>query len=383
MTRFACFALIVTLSGSSAAFSQSADLGANSPPPAMGASVEDIKPEAAAWIAKRVAWIQEVYALDSATGDRLSRDARMRVPAQIEYQKKFDPTVRSLSKALENQDNPQVAQQMPDPALRERTKLSLTNQLAGYNARAPLSYQSLVALAESMMDKDRVAAGRAKLEEVLGAKMPPGTDRTTLYTRIDAVLGEKSWMPGVDATPANPPTGASASALTGAAGAKPMTQARPTPAESISPQRPNPPPIKPTPAPMPQPVTPAAPPRVVPPAPPVETWGKTVDEAITKFQLDPAKTAKAKSLFEYYMKRLPIQREKDDAARRAAESLSDPVAREKAMKESGKGVDTLYDDMIHRIEMLATVEQREKVARAEGRAPVAPTPANPHAGHNH
>jgi len=335
------------------------------PPAAQAPSAQPaaVKPEAQQWITKRVEFIRDLYGLDAGQAATLTQKAVTRAQAQDNYQRRMEPTLRSVTRALE------LAQNQPD---QEKVIASLKSQLEGIHGRAPLSYSSLIMEVEGTLSQQQVSTGRAKIKERYAAKMAPGLNEALMVSKIDSAVGEPVLMPGVDMTaPIRPPN--------------------PTPTDTVNPARPaqpNQPPMVP---PRPQPTpTPPPPPRVIQPAPPIAEWKPWVDAAVTKYQFTPVQSDRAKWLIEHYQKRAGEFNEKNKTAYEEANKLSDAAAKEKAVKELNKGLDKLYDELTQRIEFLATIEQRQKADKAAGKKPAAPattppvvTPADPHAGHNH
>jgi len=224
-----------------------------------------------------------------------------------------------------------------------------------------LSLRSVIKLADGHTTPDKAQVAHAKISERLAGLLK---GQPFEIDRVDGLLipPTKGSVPLPVITAGTPP----APPPQPAAKANPPTAASNTPAVATNPPPANPNPfLPPTPqqTPPPQPVLPAPPPRVIAPAPALDQWKTNVDATIAKYEFNPdqkkiaeraldqcklrAETAKAK-----------VKGELDDAAK-----ISDEKARATKITEINKPVDTAYDELMQRVESLATAEQKAKVEK--------------------
>lgn len=124
----------------------------------------------------------------------------------------------------------------------------------------------------------------------------------------------------------------------------------------------------------PQPVAPPAP-RVLKPAPPEAEWAAAVDQAAGKFGFTTEQKKLADSILESCQSRAATHRQLRQADYEAAAKNPDAAKKSEETGKLNDRLNVLYDELIQRVESLATAEQ--KIKAGEPTAPATTTPPLP------
>jgi hypothetical protein len=385
---------LLVLVAASSAFAQSAELP--TPPmfkaPAPGTG--DVT--AQKLLADRVAFAKEMYQLNPEQTNKVVPLLEKMLPEQEKHDAKTRLTLRRLKIAIS------VAATEPESAETDRTgtMATLQNQLNAIQGTAPLSFSNVTTAIEPLLPKEQLEAARGRIKADLAKRLKRDAAAIDLK-QIDSLL-TPTVIP--EPLPALPPVHQ-----------KPMTDQPPrseskplpptpppVPQQPPAPAQPASPPVPPVPAqpttkpatpplpPLPRSPEPAQVPRVIKPAPPEATWTKDYEDAVKKYGFTDDQKKIAEKALKSTLDRAAAYREKNKEEFKKAQAITEPGPKTDAMKKLNEPLDKLYDEMIQRVEAIATMEQH---LRSEGKlvtprtpptsgpatVPAAPVPVDPHA----
>ena len=340
-------------------------------------------PDAAKVLTDRKKFILEVYQPSAADMNQLDADLSRLLGLHEKYVQDTKLTIERihLSMTLIATEPGQTSEQSKPMVDR------FQEQLSRVYARAPLSLFNVTSKVEAGISKEAAQAGRVRLQE----KFAPLLDRTggrLELRKLDWLL-TPAWVPGdrpsipvsppqprkglsreefrekyprVSIQPATPEERAEAEQYNQMLlqnAAKTPPDAKPgQPAQSAHDTPLKPPPANPV---TPAPAQPAQPPRVVTPAPMLSEWEGPLQTAIVRFELNDSQKKTAGEIYDYSKKRAEQYRAENEGQFSAARKSND----EARIKELNRGMDVIYDEMIQRIESVATLEQKLKAVARE------------------
>ena len=374
---FCCSLVVFVLAGS--VFGQ----GSGIPAPAMFKPLPPGSAELTAQqlLADRLDFVKEMYQPSAEQLGKITPLLDKLVPDQEKYGAKVRLTLRRLRLAVS------VAATEPlnpeEETDRAGTMATLQDQIYALQAGAPLSFANVIRIVEPLLPKDEVNAAHARIKASLARRLKRDAAAIDI-AKVDALLSPPVIPEEVPAMPPGPPPPSTPPVETKPA---PPVEAKPPPPAEAKPQTPTPPVPPPAPTTQPavvppattKPATPPLPPvveapKVVKPAPPEAEWTKQYEAAAAKYNLNDNQKKTAEQALKACMDRAAAYREKNKGDYEKAKAMSDPAQKEAAMKKLNEPLDKLYDELMQRVDSIATLEQR---LRAEGKlaVPRAPTTA--------
>ncbi|HUN81784.1 MAG TPA: hypothetical protein VMV81_09780 [Phycisphaerae bacterium] len=315
-------------------------------------------PDANRLLADRVKFVKENYALDQSAMNKLTKDLMGLVPFHEKYMKDAGKTVYRMELAMSIVTSDSQIPDAEKPARLEHFR----SQMTDLYSKAPLSLRSVIKMADAQTTPDKAQLAHAKIGARLAGLLK---GQPFEIDRVDGLLIPPSKgsvpLPVITAgTPPAPPPQPAANANPPTAAANPAVASNPPPSN------PNPF-LPPTPQhnPPPQPALPAPPPRVVGPAPALDQWKTNVDAAIAKYEFNPDQKKIAERALDQCKLRAETAKSKVKGELEAAAKISDEKARATKITEINKPVDTAYDELMQRVESLATAEQKAKVDKKQ------------------
>lgn len=311
-----------------------------SPTPYLAAS----EPDANKLMADRIRFVRDFYEIDNPTTDKLINELRGLVSFQEKYIAESSKSIYRIELAATLVMNDPNSPESERAAKQSRFK----SQLEAIHGRAPMSLSKIAAMADSMVGQQKADAAHAKMARYFADKLGSQPFATT---RLDGLV-----MPPLKQVKQN----------------EVIATARPTP--TPAPASPTPTPIQNPPVAKENPPTtakppvapPAAPqlapsiPRDIKPAPPVSDWPNLVNEKATKVAYSPEQKRVVEKIIAQCKARADAIKESPDADK--------PV---ESKHGKHKPLDLLYDELVQRVDALATAEQKAKLAPPAAPAPTA------------
>jgi hypothetical protein len=327
--------------------------------------------------------------------EKLTKDLAALVPFQEKYRNETQKTVARIELAITLTSNDVNIAAPERPVRVARFK----DQISAIHGRAPLSLANVIKAAETGLSAEQVKAARDKMaarfaDRLQGAPLdvvridallvaPATSGNLPTLAKALAKADPPADQPQMVFTKVNPtPTPASPSppraATTPAPATNPPATPAPTPASAARPSPPasTTPPLPPPPKPSAAPATPAAPPpRVIGPAPPESEWNLFLEKSVTKYAFNADQKKVADRVFAQCKARAGEYLQKSKPEYESAAKISDPKAKAEKTAELNKPLDRLYDELVQRIESVASAEQKAKATKAQESAPPVVTPA--------
>jgi len=310
------------------------------------------EPNANALVADRIRFVRDMYTLDPATMAEVTKALTALAPFHAKQLAESSKTVERIKLAMTivaNDSN--VA-----PAEKPNRIANFQRQIYNRYAGSPLSLASVIKLVDAKLTPDRVQAARGKMmARFAGPLKGAALDVTRMdeLVILPARLGPKPEIMNA----MTPPPPQSDNSQAAAAPIVPQTVAQVAPSEAKKTFAPPPstPPVKLNPAVPPiaanaQPPLPPNPPHEIKPAPPKTEWAGFLDNSATKFGFSADQKKSAEKIFEQVKTR--------------ADKVTDNTAKSDKPGENAKPLDKLYDELVQRVESLASTEQRAKVEKA-------------------
>jgi hypothetical protein len=315
------------------------------------------EPDVNKLMADRQKFVKEYYQPDEATLAKLQKSMLDVVPFQEKYQKDSALTLSRISLAMGIVSEPGTTEE------ERAARLNKFGQQAGtIYSRAPLSLANVVKMTEPLLTQDKVAFARAKISGQLSSRLQ---GQPLDMTKLDVYL-----TPPPSVTP-RPIISRSTNAdqremLSNHRPETPLTNTAPPqppaqPVENkVKPQTPQPvQPPAPTAA---QPVAPPPPPpKVVKVALPKDTWSKDIESSKKKYNYNPEQLKVVEIITTSVMSRAEKPSTEKDIS-------------------GNMPIDLLYDELVQRLDALASIEQRQK-ANPPGATPATPAAPVQPAGH--
>jgi hypothetical protein len=348
-------------------------------------------PDAAKVLTDRLRFIQEIYEPNAADTAQLEAEWSRLLGMHEKYVKETELTIQRihLSMTLVATEPGQTSEQS-QPMMDK-----FQGQLASLYSKAPLSLANIIAKTEAGLPKDAVKAGRIRLQ----AKFAPLLDRIggRLEVRRLDWLMEPAWvlserpsipvapptprkkltreelqqrLPQVTIVPATPEEQAEAEQINramrenAAALQPPAASGEPaTLGTALKPPSPNQP-VSSPPMVLPPAVQPAAPAREILPAPALSEWQDHVEKSYSRFGMTDAQKQIAADILSQSRKRAE-QFTGDNVEQFSTARKNNDEAR---LKELNHELDVIYDELVQRVESVATLEQKLKAAEKESAA---------------
>lgn len=307
-----------------------------SPTPYLPAS----EPDANKLMADRIRFVRDFYEIDNPTTDKLINELRGLVSFQEKYLTESSKSIYRIELAATLVMNDPNSPESERVAKQSRFK----GQLEAIHARAPMSLSKIAAMADSMVGPQKADAAHAKMAAYFAGKLggqpfsTPRLDGLVMpplkQVKQNEVIAtaRPAPIPPQPATTLNPPN----TAVT----APPATT--PTLVPSATPQ-----------------LAPSVP-RDIKPAPPVSDWPTVVDDKIKKVAYSPEQKRVVEKIIAQCKARADALKTNPDADK--------PV---ESKHGKHKPLDLLYDELVQRVDALATAEQKAKLAPPAAPAPTA------------
>jgi len=306
----------------------------------------------------RKRFIQEMYGLQGPDLDKVMQAISESLAMQQQYQARYAKTLDRMDLALALVRNDFNMSENDRAAKAARFQ----RQIVDVNRKAPLSLNNVIRIVDRTVAPEQAAAAKARMLSRFGETVRGTSNELDPMQLEDLMvrLAPPTKRPDLPLSPPPAPPQETASA-------PPATpaQASPTPAVAVGPQSveiqpmPNPPtPIAPAPAP------PPPPPKEYPPAPPIPEWEKYFNQTMVKYHFTEVQKQVAKKIYDHCLKRANEHHEKNKADYEAADKLS---ADEKArtVARLNKPIDVLYDELVQRLDSVASVEQKLAAAGSQ------------------
>ncbi|MEK6643683.1 MAG: hypothetical protein AABZ08_07215 [Planctomycetota bacterium] len=219
------------------------------------------------------------------------------------------------------------------------------SQLEAIYSRAPMSLSKTTAMVDSMVGPEKAELAHAKMAAIFANKL---NGQPFSVAKLDGLI-----MPPMKMIKQQD--------VIAQAQPKPATPANPIQPDGKIPPKQNLQPAMPPIAANVPPPAPPSPPRDIKPAPPVADWQSTVDGSAKKYKYTPEQMKVAEKVMAQCKARADALKGQPDA---------DKPLESKDGKH--KPMDLLYDELVQRVEALASSEQKAKFAPA-ATPPAAPT----------
>jgi hypothetical protein len=303
------------------------------------------EPDANRLLADRIRFARDMYTLDAPTTDRLIHELKGLVSFQEKYLTESSKSIYRIELAATLVMNDANSSETDRTAKQARFR----SQLEAIHARAPMSLSKTAAMVDSMVGSEKAELAHAKMAAIFASKlngqpfnvakldgliMPP-----MKMVKQQDVIAQAQPKPATPTNPIQPST------------STPVSNA---PQPNLQPATP------PLAAHVPPPVPPS-PPRDIKPAPPVADWQSTVDGSAKKYKFTPEQMKVAEKVMAQCKARADALKNQPDADK--------PV---ETKDGKHKPLDLLYDELVQRVEALASSEQKAKIAPA-ATPPAAPT----------
>jgi hypothetical protein len=323
------------------------------------------EPDTQRLIENRHDFIVEVFEPSAQEAARILDALRELDTAQSTYQKAVDLTLHRLSLALSLVADDQKL----TTAERGRRVKSFERQYHGILARAPLSLENTVKIAEATLSSERVSTGRGAIMKIFQTQIRASGEPFDMK-RIDAlafgpvVPGKtpKIDLPGRDGP--------------GPIDAEPLVVTAPRPPPQLKTQDAPPPPTatppvdeqpasKPTPKPAPPAPAQQGPRRgqVSPVAPPMDTWATRIEETITTYEFSANQEERARSVLNHCTGLAYAHRNKMKDEYESANAMADGDEKNSRLKDLNGPLDRIYLQLTSRVESIASVEQKNRAAQ--------------------
>lgn len=312
-------------------------------------------PDANQLAADRVRFVKEMYSLDPAGNDKIAKDLTALVPFQEKFLKDAAKSIYRIELAITIVNNDTQTPEAERPAKLERFR----NQLADVYARAPLSLANVIRMADGATTPDKADMAHAKIAAKLSEQLK---GQPLVIPKVDGLLTPPSKtgvpMPVINAAtppaPAQPaPTPAMPAPKAGQQ-APSANQPQITPSPFVPPAVQNPP----VPAPV-IPALPPPPPRNVGPAPALDQWKPNVEATMEKYAFTPDQKKIAEKVLDQCKLRAELAKSKGDEPAKPAEGAAAKTT------GSSKPTDLVYDELMQRVDSLATAEQKAKTEKKQ------------------
>lgn len=310
-----------------------------SPTPYLPAS----EPDANKLMADRIRFVRDFYEIDNPTTDKLINELRGLVSFQEKYIAESSKSIYRIELAATLVMNDPNSPESERTAKQSRFK----NQLEAIHARAPMSLSKIAAMADSMVGQPKADAAHAKMAKFFANKLGGQPFATT---RLDGLV-----MPPLKQVKQNEVIATAKPAPTPA-----PASPTPTPTQNPPVAKANPPVTTPPAAPPAAPQLAPSIPRDIKPAPPVSDWPNMVNEKTTKVAYSPEQKRVAEKIIAQCKARADALKNSPDADK--------PI---ESKHGKHKPLDLLYDELVQRVDALATAEQKAKLAPPAAPAPTA------------
>lgn len=345
-------------------------------PPAEPATEKATEPRSRILVAARLQFIRSMYKLDADDEAKLEKLVKELEFDQEMYEAQTSVTLRRLRVA--------IASLARNSDLSEETRAKLTStferQYHGIHARSPLGIPNLVKRFEGMLTPNQVAQAHDRICTELGDRL--GSDQTEPdMERVEALIAgpippaEDPLARSIARRYAPPP----ANRRPAPTPQRDPTAAQPTPPDvppSTRPETARPPQGDVTKATPPPGVRPAprgrdraraAPARRRPPrpAPPEAEWRERLETASAEFGYTEDQKKITQRALRSCLARAAAHREQHSQDYAAAETIAEPTEKTQRISELNRRLDSLYDELVQRIDAVATIEQRQKVGKYE------------------
>ncbi len=360
--KFPSIGLVVAGAAWIMAFCAEAAPGATSP--YLPASEQDV----GKLLSDRSKFVQDIYQPPAPEAAKIVEALRELDTTQVRYQRETALTLQRLQLALSMCAND------PKKTALERSVLTkkFEEQYHRMLAKAPLSLRNVVRIAETTLSTELVNSGRSRLEKTFAETLQISGQSLDIE-RIDAIAfgpvvpyeQPEIKLPArpVPSPPPPPPTTPSPPRVE----AKQTAPAAQPPTRQQTAPLPRPQQIQPAPPPPPPPSL-AAPTAQVPPgqplpaAPPAAEWAGYFEKAATRFEFTPDQKQQAEEIANQCTARAAKLRDTIGPALRDAEKLADGAEKNKKLRDVNAPLDRMYDQMVRRIDSIASLEQRNRAA---------------------
>lgn len=310
---------------------------------------------------ERLDFVRDAYSLDAGISSTVKEWMLTQLPAQKAYSETQALTLRRREMALAS-----MVHKMKDVTddIRNRVASNMQDQIYKIHAAAPLSLANVARKTESLLSTDQIELGRKVIINKYEAQLGAGPFD---FARLDRILIRPVEVgSGPDplsgrANPAAQDRMQAAQAEAHSSGAQPAPAKQPTPVPVKT--TPVAPPTAPVPvSKMPPAVPPPAPPKPLEPAPPMDDWSNRVSTITAGYGFtdDQKKTAEAILKSCHTRAQDYLKSKKPDFDRAGANT--DEAARTQDLKALNKEVDKIYAELTSRLESVASIEQRARVA---------------------
>lgn len=305
-------------------------------------------------LADRVAFAKEMYKLTDEQSRQVVAQLEQLVPAHDKYYLGVRKTLRQLRLAIS------VAANQDEPLAVDRGELMnhFQDQINRMHADAPLSLANVMKLVEPLLPKEQVEAARGRVKAEIAARTkrdPAAIDVAKIDSLLvpasapeplpELVTAPEEYTPPPQERQAPPQNQAPAS-----------TQPSQTPAPTTKPAAP--------PKPLPPPPPPPPAPEPLKPAPPEAEWTKQLEALMTKYNFKDDQKSTAEQALKSSLSRASAHREKSKNDYQQAQGVPDAAKRQEAMKKLNEPLDRIYNELMQRVDSIATIEQR---LRADGK----------------
>lgn len=289
-------------------------------------------------LADRLNFAKEVYALNDEQSKKIVPLLEQLVPLQEQYDLKVRLTLRRTALAISVAANAPANPETDHAG----TMARLEAQIQAMHAEAPMSLANVIKLVDPLLPNGQVEAAHNRLRTEVAARLKKDAAAIDL-AKIDYPLVPAVVPQGLASMQAPQP--------------RPQTDQPQPPVQSTA-KMPIPPP------------PPPEPPKPLKPAPALNQWTKDYDALVAKYKFTDDQKKVAGLALKSCLDRAAAHQEKHDPDK--AQTPADKPADQTAA--NAPPLDRLYDELIQRVESLATTEQK---LRAEGKLTSAPEPPPP------
>lgn len=408
LTRLLCACAVLIVAARVPAQTQNS-AGSRAPRPSSGISADGAGRKL---IDQHLRFIQEMYKLDAAQITKCRSEFTQLLPAQRQYELETATTLRRLPLArvvvLDDKN--------ADEATRLRKAKGFEREYHRLITRAPLSTANVLRRVEAMLPPGQVAQGHARIKAKFAGRLArKGASAPIDYDAIGAILAgpmpraqipemiKPTGRPGDEpvarspapapAPPAarrgdeespprptvprrQPKTAPPPATASGEAGTRSASATQDPPARTSSSATRTPQISAKRPAPRSAAKTP---PKPLAPAPPESEWSKQFDATTGGYGFTAVQMIAAKSVLNGCLARAALHRKQQKSDYQDAEKIADGADKAAKLNRLNRRLDELYDEMIQRVDSLATIDQKQQAGKGKGTQTPAPpaAPAKP------